>query len=306
MSNMLLIIDISHDSVTVSDFDMIRFRPVSIEHYSLMDFYDINSILDHHLRQGVTFVPEACCIVCDAINAGEWVIPSHNPQMRLSINKLKTQTGIKKICFLSPAEALSFSALVREASGIQHLTGSENLTGEGIKFTVETRDRFSCSLLRQNSGRWQASRIVCNEPVITPDDTAITGFIHHYGINALLNERGLVLLYGYFCARNDRQADYLTYRDVMMNFTGQNQQERKDAINAYFNLLSRFFSQIQERTSVKAQDMAFIIHTTQPDLFAVNFRQYVTGLSDNNPAYSVYLHSSDSPRLYGAAEWASH
>lgn len=57
---------------------------------------------------------------------------------------------------------------------------------------------------------------------------------------------------------------------------------------------------------MKAQDLAFIIHTTQPDLFAVNFRQYVAGLSDSNPAYSVYLHPSDTPRLYGAAEWASH
>lgn len=33
MSNMLPTIDISHASVTVSDFDM--FRPVSIERYSL-------------------------------------------------------------------------------------------------------------------------------------------------------------------------------------------------------------------------------------------------------------------------------
>lgn len=302
---MLLIIDISHDSVTVSDFDMLRFRPASTERYSLIDFYDTNAILDHHFRQGLTFIPEACCIVCNAINTGKWVIPTHNPQMRLSVPELKAQTGIKKVYFLSPAEALSFSALVPEAGGTQHLTGSDNLAGEGIKLTVETRDRFSCSLLSRNSGRWQSSRICCNEPALTSDDAAITGFMHHYGYDALLNERGLVLLNGFFCARNDQQAEYLTYSDVLKDSDRNKQQERKAATDAYFNLLSRFFLQVQDRASVHGQDITFIVHTTQPDLFAVNYRQYVATLSDNSPVHSVYLNASETPRLYGAAAWVS-
>lgn len=127
--------------------------------------------------------------------------------------------------------------------------------------------------------------------------------MHHYGYNALLNERGLVLLNGYLCARNDRQAEYLTYSDVLKDFNGNKQQERKVATDAYFDLLNRFL-QVQDRTSVHAHDIAFIVHTT-PDLFALNYRQYVVALSDNSPVHSVYLNASETPRLYGAAAWVS-
>jgi len=306
MSRLLLIIDVSHDKVTVSGFDILRFRPVSVAHYSLMEFCDIRTVLQHHFRQGSSSVYETCCIVCDAIYSDEWIIPVHNPQMRLSVSELKTQAGIDKICFLSPSEALAFNSQIKDDADLQHLTGPDNMEVNPIRFTAEIRDRFSCSLLtaKETGVRGYTDRIICDEPLLTTDDEALNGFMHCYGNGALLNERGLVLLYGYFCARNNIRADYQTYCHVLSGSPGNDEPVRKAAMSAYFNLLNDFFLQVQQRVCANEQDAAFVIYTTQPDLFAVNFRQYTSAISDSNPAYSVYVNLSETPRLYGAARLA--
>lgn len=303
MSRLQLIIDISHDSVTVCHFDMRRFSPAVTESYSLMDFVDIQTALDHHFRQRSSFVYEACCIVCDAIYTDEWIIPAHNPQMRLSISRLKTYSHISKVFFLSPSEALSFSALATEAGLLQHLTGPNNITGNPLRFAVETTGRFSCSLFtgNLNSGRWYSGCIHCDEPQITINDAALTGYMHDHGNSVLLNERGLMLLYGYFCTGSDRRADCQTYSDVLSGTSGHDEPARRAAISTYFDLLGRFFLQIKQQTFADDQDAAFVVHTSRPDLFSVNFREYIAAAPDFNPVYSVYLNSSATPRLYGAA-----
>lgn len=306
MSRLLLIVDISHDKVTVSDFDILRFKPVSVAHYSLMDFCDIRTVLQHHFRQENSSGYEACCIVCDAIYSDEWIIPAHNPRMRLSVSEMKTQTGIYKICCLSPSEALAFSSKVKDDSVLQHLTGPDNRKGNPIVFTAEIQEQFSFRLFKgkETGGTGYTDRIILDEPLFTTDDVALNDFMRRYGNGALLNERGLVLLYGYFCAAKNMQSGYLTYRDVLSGSADNDEPVRNAAMSAYFTLLNDFFLQVRQRICANEQNTAFVIHTSQPDLFAVNFRQYTAAMSDSNQSYSVYVNQSETSRLYGAARLA--
>lgn len=308
MSRLLLIMDISHDKVTVSDFDILRFRPVSVAHYSLMDFCDIRTVLQHHLRQGSSSEYETCCIICDAIYSDEWIIPAHNPRMQLSVSELKIQTGIYKICCLSPSEALAFSSKVKGDGVLQHLTGPDNRDDTPIIFTAEIRERFSCSLFtgEETGGTGYTDRIILDDPLFTTDDIALNDFMRRYGNGALLNERGLVLLYGYFCAGKNMQAGYPTYRDVLSGSPDNDEPVRKAALSTYFTLLNDYFLQVRQRVCANEQNTTFVIHTTQPDLFAVNFRRYTAAISDSNQSYSIYVNQSETLRLYGAARLATN
>ncbi|AXF64622.1 hypothetical protein DVA44_11135 [Leclercia sp. W17] len=63
----LLIVDISHDSVVIAEFDREDCRPVYTEHYPIMEYRGTGAILAEHSGRPRHDTVDTCCVICDAL-----------------------------------------------------------------------------------------------------------------------------------------------------------------------------------------------------------------------------------------------
>lgn len=306
MSNNLLILDISHNGLSVSEFDLKAGSSSRPEHYSFMDYRDIHAAIEDCFRQGLGGLPQACCVICDAIITQDWLVFSHNPQMRLSVQWLKSSLGLKQVTFMSSADALACSAPVIQKNGfMQHLTGEDRLYTGNTVLTVEIENTLRCRLLSKRNNAWLLSAVHSNEADFISDEPALNDFIYHYGLRALLSEKGLVLLYGYFCTLSGKAVECLTFADVLMERSPNTKHETEAAKMAYFKLLFHFLESIRTAADETEQGVAYAIYSSQPELFATNISQYTTATEAEAFKLSVYVNRCGMPRLQGAAAWIS-
>jgi len=306
MSNKLLILDISHHGLSVSEFDLKAGSSLRPEHYSFMDYRDIHAAIEDCFRQGLGRLPQACCVICDAIITPEWLVFSHNPQMRLSVQWLKSLLGLKQVTFMSSADALACSAPVIQKNGfMQHLTGEDSLYTGNTVLTVEIGNTLRCRLLSKRNDVWLLSAVHSNEANFISDEPALNDFIYHYGPRALLSEKGLVLLYGYFCALGGKSVECLTFADVLMERSPNTKQETDAAKITYFKLLFHFLESKCTAADETGQGVAYAIYSSQPELFATYISQYTTATEAEAFTLSVYVNRCVMPRLQGAAAWIS-
>lgn len=294
----LLIVDISHDSVTIAEFDRERCCPVYTEHYAVMEYRDTDAILADHFGRTRHDAAENCCVICDALKSGEWIIPHHNPRMRFSENTLKILSGSKQIFLLSSSEALAFSTLMPAEQYMLHLAG-QDLIGEcGLRLTVELDNAVACNVLSSGTGRWEHHRVT-SEPESLPYISFLEGFIHHCGVRHLLSERGLTMLYDYFSIRNGKDAQGLMSVDILTDYTREDEETYGLATEYYFALLQGFFNYMHSVFNNSVPGPVFVIHTSSPAGFEKFYRQHAPRFS----LFSVYLIRNATPRIYGAAAW---
>lgn len=298
METNLLIVDISHDRVVVAEFDMVHRLPVCTDQYSLMEFRDVDAVLAVHFGRTRHSATETCCVVCDALRSGEWVIPFHDPRMRFTENTLKALSGIKNLFLLSPAEALAFSTLMPAEQGILHLAGEAALSGSEMNLTVELDNGVACSLLSSGARGWEHHRIT-GEPEALRDIPFLQDFIHHSGIKLLLSERGLTKLHDWVCIRNGRDAQGLLSTDILAEQGGEDEEARELTAEHYFTLLQGFIGYLRSVLNSKGHGPVVIIRTSSPSEFERRYRRHAAASS----AAPVYLIRHDTPRLYGAAAW---
>lgn len=294
----LLIIDISHDSVVIAEFDRERCCPVYTEHYTVMEYRDTGAILAEHFGRTRHDTAETCCVICDALRSGEWIIPLHNPQMRFSENSLKLLSGSRQLFLLSTSEALAFSTLMPAEQHMLHLSGKDLIDVCGLRLTVELDNAVACNVLSSGTGKWKHRRVT-DEPEALPYIPFLEDFIHHYGVRFLLSERGLTTLYDYFSIRNGKEAQGLMSADILTDHTRKDEEAYGLATEHYFALLQGFFSYLYSGLHNTGPGPVFVIHTSSPAGFKKFYRQH----APHSSAFSVYLIRNTTPRLYGAAAW---
>ncbi|MDK9838551.1 hypothetical protein [Klebsiella michiganensis] len=294
----LLIVDISHDRVVIAEFDMALRLPVYTEQYSLMENRNAGTILAGHFGGTRQSSAETCCVICDALRSGEWIIPFHDPRMRFPENTLKALTGIKNLFLLSPAEALAFSTLMPEDQRMQHLAGEDLLGGSDMNLTVELDNAVACNLLSLGAGGWEHHRINC-DPEALPGIPFLQDFIHHCGVRLLLSERGLTKLHDWVCIRNGRDAQGLLSADILADHGGADEETLGLTAEHYFTLLHGFIGYLRSILKNNVHGPAVIICTSRPAEFELCYRQHTA----SSPGLPVYLIRNDTPRLYGAVAW---
>ncbi|EOZ9299964.1 hypothetical protein ACQYD2_004325 [Enterobacter hormaechei] len=298
METNLLIVDIGHDRVVVAEFDMVHGLPVCTDHYSLMEYRDVGAVLAVHFGRTRHSAAGACCVVCDALRSGEWIIPFHDPRMRFTEHTLKVLSGIKNLFLLSPAEALAFSTLMPAEQGIRHLAGEDVLSGSEMRLTVELDNGVACGLLSSGAAGWEHRRFT-GEPGALPGIPFLQDFIHHCGIRLLLSERGLTKLHDWVCIQSGRDAQGLLSADILAEQGGEDDDARGLTAEHYFILLQGFIGYLRSVLNNKGQGPAVIIRTSRPAEFARCYRRHAAP----SCAAPVYLFRHDTPRLYGAAAW---
>lgn len=298
MRNSLLVIDISHDSITFSEFDMQTCRPEYTENYSFMDRRGSEEILTGHFLRHRHHNPVECCIICDAITTDKWLIPVHNPQMFLNIGSLKAETGINRVSVLSSSTALSFSALLPHENELIHLTGKDILSSAAPKFILKLDNVMSCSLLSYENENWTSHGLSGNYQVQT-DEPFLQEFISQYGAHILLSERGLALIYNYVLIQRGKGAEIAFFGDVLQGGRDAMQEETRIASDIYFKLMGQYFDSLHDCSRYNHENPAFLIQTTQPAAFRERFWQTLSGQC----SHSVYLMRNPHSRLYGAVAW---
>lgn len=298
MKNSLLIIDISHDSITFSEFDMQTCRPEYTENYSLMDHRGTEEILAGHFLRHRHHTPVECCIICDAITTDKWLIPVHNPQMCLNIVGLKAEAGINRVSVLSSSTALSFSALLLHEDELIHLTGKDILSSAAPKFILKLDNVMSCSLLSYENDNWTNHGLSRNYQVQT-DEPFLQEFISQYGAHMLLSERGLALIYNYVLIQRGKGAESVFFGDILQGGRDAIQEEARVASDIYFKLMGQYFDCLHDCSRSNHENLVFLVQTTQPAAFRERFWQTLSGQC----LHSVYLMRNPLSRLYGAVAW---